>query len=893
MLHRARSKDLANHTPAYMNQPQIGQPPSLPPWSLDFSPLQSTPSNFKSSSDISRSDLGNADSQKAWAANYLTDLRTNRVARPSGSRPLPPTALPNRNAAPTPVQDIEHPVRIPTATSKVSNGIQNARPNSPSTTARCLSAQSQRQAQSSARTDDPVSATPGRPLVQRPQLDGEVRDFSTSMIGTSGIKPSATYVESGQRWMERQEARSLRDALQDKDIQDDLRLHAAAQDQASELVWRHRNPTIPPQDAYAPYNYKEHLRKGSHARSQSAGPYIEHKVNHEHDRMDSRGDSRGVQLNSPIPKSSGELSRQDVHVTTVPSVVEPEIIGSNHEDRPGGRLHNAWDSPQKKAYMNLTFPMPPPRSTNRRRSSGSRLRKASAEAGKGLFRNPTDQIYEEPEEDLNMAGREMKEHPQMPAPLRLKPRNPMPNIHSTRDPLSRMNTVPQMDVKLSNYEIHKNPPSQSHDAGYRANGLPPMPPDSADVSVDGIDRNADQITFKNGVEVRSEDIRAATSMRLKDRSPKLPTPTIVSDRPGRPIVSFRHDWKSKESQSKQQGCASPQSEGPIGPDGKPKALPQLPSKPVFKESSYSAPLVPTINIAEPPSIQVNDVAPPPIPTISVSSMPPISTTAPPIPTISAPSSARPLPTPRPKASSSSTHRSATAPTIIPSSHFSLSSRRPTATCMQCALPISGRIVSAASQRFHPECFTCYHCGEGLECVAFYPEPDTARSDRIARIRRRANGEDVEDVEGKGWADDGDEALRFYCHLDFHEFFSPRCRSCKTPIEGEVIVACGGEWHVGHFFCAECGDPFDSSTPFVEKEGYAWCINCHTNRYSTKCKKCRRPVTDMVVKALGAEWHQQCFCCVECGGGFDDGRYFLRGEEADPVCVGCEEKRLKA
>jgi hypothetical protein len=21
----------------------------------------------------------------------------------------------------------------------------------------------------------------------------------------------------------------------------------------------------------------------------------------------------------------------------------------------------------------------------------------------------------------------------------------------------------------------------------------------------------------------------------------------------------------------------------------------------------------------------------------------------------------------------------------------------------------------------------------------------------------------------------------------------------------VVVACGAEWHVGHFFCAQCGD----------------------------------------------------------------------------------------
>lgn len=112
----------------------------------------------------------------------------------------------------------------------------------------------------------------------------------------------------------------------------------------------------------------------------------------------------------------------------------------------------------------------------------------------------------------------------------------------------------------------------------------------------------------------------------------------------------------------------------------------------------------------------------------------------------------------------------------------------------------------------------------------------------------------------------------------------------------------------------CAQPFDSSTPFVEKDGYAWCVDCHTNRYSTKCKKCRKPVTDTVLKALGAEWHPNCFVCTvrispsntasvsraddwvprqECSAPFDDGRYFLRGQTKDPVCVKCEERRLKA
>lgn len=111
--------------------------------------------------------------------------------------------------------------------------------------------------------------------------------------------------------------------------------------------------------------------------------------------------------------------------------------------------------------------------------------------------------------------------------------------------------------------------------------------------------------------------------------------------------------------------------------------------------------------------------------------------------------------------------------------------------------------------------------------------------------------------------------------------------------------------------ADLSKPFDSSTPFVEKDGYAWCLGCHTHRYSPKCKKCRKPITEIVVNALGYDWHGDCFCCSvcirlqlyahgimlifvqECGGGFDDGQYFLRGASTDPVCVRCEDRRLKA
>lgn len=875
MLYRAKSKDATQtHTapdPSFMTTDRSGQPP--PPVTVSH---RSSPLKFFASSATTKPGMSVHDSQKAWTADYLADLRSNRPVRPSGSRPLP-----SRNATVSFAPELEAPARTSSAMSRpfCSTGKTDLDDMTPP--ARSSSAMSHRRAQSALLIMAPKAVVGGRPLVQQPHPEVTARDFSASPA-TSSNKPSGNYRESGYRWMEKQEAHSLREALEEMDLKEQTRLHTAAQDEASELVWKHQNPGSTYRNPDAPYNYRQHLAKGSHARSQSIGPYSGLGTSTHAKTQSHRSASDG----SASGRNGSRVSSQGSRVASGSSPEHVEHKGEKSERPAEEKGHALWDSPQKKRYMNLKFSIPTSYSSNRRRSSGNKPRNVSGDSGKGLFRNPEDQIYEEPEEACENPGQSQEERSTIPAPLHSKSRNPLSKGHLVREPPERSMTAPPMETKkVSRYEIHRNPPSQSRNPSYMSNALPPTPPDSGSASDSDPNGSGDNAMMKDGIEIRGDDIRAATSMRLKNRSPRLPTPTVVSDRPGRPIVSFDIDWKPKEVELIQE---VPRGSRRVSCDSLDKALPTLPSKPRFREPTASAPVIPTINLPEPPSIQVNDLSTPPIPTISVSDTPSISISKPPLPIINAPdarSSSRPLPIPKANVPRGRPlpHHSSTAPVTSSKSHWSPSfARRPTAQCAQCVLPISGRIVSAAGQRFHPECFVCYHCGEGLECVAFYPEPDTKRKERVARIRARADGQFIEEREGMSEMEDGDDGLRFYCHLDFHEFFSPRCRSCKTPIEGEVVVACGGEWHVGHFFCAECGDvslqpaqsqhllplhtdarpqPFDSATPFVEKDGYAWCVNCHTNRYSTKCRKCRRPVTDMVVKALGAEWHADCFCCV--------------------------------
>ncbi|PSN72709.1 hypothetical protein BS50DRAFT_165932 [Corynespora cassiicola Philippines] len=1127
-------------------------------------------------------------SQKQMSS-YLQDLRSNRPARPTGSRP-PPAHFNNRSNRNS-VKFADSPAPSPSSVATFEEaGVDTDTASRPPSAAE---ARSHRRTTSNMSIDE-VITTAGRPLVQPPRG----RDIFRKATARERT-PSVQYRESGRRQVERDEARSIRMQMEELELKSEQGLYDAARDEAAELVWKHRNPNAPGASENAPYAYPGLARKEDTQRSRSVGPSQEEQDT-DLQRRNSKLRKRNSMGSSPGGSRSSSLQSQ-----RIPS-------GSSVS---GNAAFASSPSPTKDRFDttgsggSAVLPKNASKSSDighRRRSSGSK-RKTSA----SLFKNPEDQIYEEPEEEnFTPAPAPVAKVPSSTkAPLNTR-RNPFSRVQVARENyLTRANTDPTMATRrFDRYEIHNNPPTQSRNAGYTRNfAVPSKPAPKDDAKSDA--ENEPEVKMKDGKEIRGDDIRAATGFKLKDRSAKLPTPTLVSDSPGRPIVSFTqeypkeielkeeislsnatprplsqasgprplsksstepivptiHDVKESASTAPEPGKITPPtsshsvkaspvrnspfrrkesanpstnvhedppaparplpsvtrkvntppqtatapvptinvsqtpaarsrpapapdvpsiavqektpspafnalqnrfgnvnapsrtgspaaapavaaaaagneappsvrpgsrgtfslrssaqgeangsrpgsrgsppvpsisfSETPVRPSsrGNPPipsiAVSETPARPssrgnppiptiAFNEasarpSSRGNPPIPSIAVNETPSIRPGSRGTPPVPTIAVNDAPsarPSSRGNPPIPSIAvndnssrpasrggAPSisvtpsvpsinvngsstgSTRPLPDPKNHSSRPFARNGTTSTTTSSSTsrnHFTPTTVRTGALCSQCALPIAGRIVSAGGARFHPECFLCHHCGEHLECVAFYPEPTAQHASRVSRIRARARGEDLPFLDSHPTpqamaqleADDGhDETLRFYCHLDFHEMFSPRCKSCKTPIEGEVVVACGAEWHVGHFFCAQCGDPFDSSTPFVEKEGYAWCVGCHTHRYSTKCKKCRKPVVDTVVKALGAEWHMECFCCMvvvpplcylppftsfflnlrcffreqailerfadldvqECSGPFEDGRYFLRGETQDPVCVRCEERRLKA
>ena len=155
-------------------------------------------------------------------AKYLSELRSSRVARPSGARPPPPSSRRESD------RGISNSIHVEDVPKSPTQGV----------TQRSSSGFSHRRARSSLSTFSSVTSRTGRALVQQPRPAEE-----TPILKPSDVVPTATYMERGQRWMEKEEAVSLREAMEDMDLktQDDeeARIHAAALDEAAELVWQH------------------------------------------------------------------------------------------------------------------------------------------------------------------------------------------------------------------------------------------------------------------------------------------------------------------------------------------------------------------------------------------------------------------------------------------------------------------------------------------------------------------------------------------------------------------------------------------------------------------------------------------------------------------------------
>ncbi|EFB18322.1 hypothetical protein PANDA_017564 [Ailuropoda melanoleuca] len=210
-------------------------------------------------------------------------------------------------------------------------------------------------------------------------------------------------------------------------------------------------------------------------------------------------------------------------------------------------------------------------------------------------------------------------------------------------------------------------------------------------------------------------------------------------------------------------------------------------------------------------------------------------------------------------------------------------------CQRCHLVIDEQPLMFKNDAYHPDHFSCTHCGKELTAEA-----------------RELKGE-------------------LYCLPCHDKMGVPICGACRRPIEGRVVNALGKQWHVEHFVCAKCEKPFLGHRHY-EKKGLAYCETHYNQLFGDVCYNCSHviegdgkaplslsltplaracppcgvwvlqlqgllslpapPLT--VVSALNKAWCVPCFSCSACNSKLTLKNKFVEFD-MKPVCKRCYEK----
>uniref|UniRef100_A0A8I3PEM8 LIM zinc finger domain containing 2 n=1 Tax=Canis lupus familiaris TaxID=9615 RepID=A0A8I3PEM8_CANLF len=136
-------------------------------------------------------------------------------------------------------------------------------------------------------------------------------------------------------------------------------------------------------------------------------------------------------------------------------------------------------------------------------------------------------------------------------------------------------------------------------------------------------------------------------------------------------------------------------------------------------------------------------------------------------------------------------------------------------CQRCHLVIDEQPLMFKNDAYHPDHFSCTHCGKELTAEA-----------------RELKGE-------------------LYCLPCHDKMGVPICGACRRPIEGRVVNALGKQWHVEHFVCAKCEKPFLGHRHY-EKKGLAYC-ETHYNQEQVCGVRHEARVQEMLREvSIGAE-----------------------------------------
>jgi paxillin len=140
-------------------------------------------------------------------------------------------------------------------------------------------------------------------------------------------------------------------------------------------------------------------------------------------------------------------------------------------------------------------------------------------------------------------------------------------------------------------------------------------------------------------------------------------------------------------------------------------------------------------------------------------------------------------------------------------------------------------------------------------------------------------------------DFGDEGYherdgKAYCRQCHAEAYAPRCGGCSTPIIDNYISSLDRQWHPTCFVCADCHEPFVDGNFFVHDDKPYCETHYHALRGSL-CAGCGKPISGRCITAMFRKFHPEHFVCSFCLKQLNKGTFKEQGEK--PYCHGCYDR----
>jgi len=186
-------------------------------------------------------------------------------------------------------------------------------------------------------------------------------------------------------------------------------------------------------------------------------------------------------------------------------------------------------------------------------------------------------------------------------------------------------------------------------------------------------------------------------------------------------------------------------------------------------------------------------------------------------------------------------------------------------CCVCKQPIKGDCIESGKKTYHPGCMKCFVCGDTLRGQYFTYEGEPI-CERDYKLRAEKCSDCGEPIMGTVYVFD----KKNYCE-EHYRAKCDKCPKCDEQITGHMVRTNNAAFHPECFSCITCKKDLSHDQFVMDENKNIYCSEDWAKQKAYRCTTCKKPIvpsegqkTAPRLRALGKDYHPNCFKCEDCG-----------------------------